>query len=301
LENLDTMSSRRLNMPKEDLVLGFSESQVGKASVKNLPLVVFSTPADSNFANDLTLDMGKQSPGLKYSTIVTKKEVASTNESGKPLRDIIEQQSSLKTLPIFANRQNEKDRRIYYEKPFEKSDLNFHMRIHPVVKPFLCIICFRGFTQETLLQKHFLIHTGEKSFKCDKCVKKFRLRSNMVKHQRIHTGEKPYKCLLCDRVFTMSSNRNKHILTHTGESAPKNQKCLQCGKAFTCRSALTRHIRTHTGERPYKCSECFKMFNQKNTLVRHWLVHSGRKPYKCSSCARAFTRKSYLFDHQQKH
>jgi DNA-directed RNA polymerase subunit RPC12/RpoP len=57
----------------------------------------------------------------------------------------------------------------------------------------------KGFNQNSNLQKHIRIHTVDKPYKCDVCGKGFNQNTNLQKHIRTHIGDKPYECDVCGK------------------------------------------------------------------------------------------------------
>uniref|UniRef100_A0A3B5QTN9 C2H2-type domain-containing protein n=1 Tax=Xiphophorus maculatus TaxID=8083 RepID=A0A3B5QTN9_XIPMA len=84
------------------------------------------------------------------------------------------------------------------------------MTDHKGQKPFLCVICGKGFSYTSELAVHTRVHTGEKPFSCENCGRSFSRQNNLTVHMRVHTGEKPFSCVTCGRGFSLKQR-------HTGE------------------------------------------------------------------------------------
>ena len=190
------------------------------------------------------------------------------------------------------------------------------------LRPFLCTVCNKRFTQKGYLKDHKLLHTGEKLYSCTQCEKRYAnyryLRSHMnvhsdaymcmecgkrfrdnqklMAHWKCHTGEKPFECGVCGKQFARAAHLDKHGRIHRGE---KPYKCLLCEKAFSESGSLKKHIRIHTGEKPYKCQSCDKAFATIDGLYSHMRVHTGDRPYKCSLCNKSFGHATTLRGHKR--
>ncbi|XP_053576734.1 gastrula zinc finger protein XlCGF49.1-like [Bombina bombina] len=173
----------------------------------------------------------------------------------------IQQSNQTKNVKLRANDETLDEKTIY--------DLKF--RTHMIIKPHVCVVCEKRFTQKSNLVAHLRVHTGLKPYMCTECGKCFSTSSNAVTHQRVHTGERPYSCSDCGKSFSISSNLVTHQRVHTGE---RPYICSECGKSFTHRSNLVIHKRAHSGEKPYACMDCGKRFNHSSHLVAHQKTHT---------------------------
>ncbi|ODM97308.1 putative zinc finger protein [Orchesella cincta] len=91
-------------------------------------------------------------------------------------------------------------------------------RTHSGSKPYLCMVCGRGFTFPDNLRCHMKRHSGEKSEECPICHKQFSDACSLKKHKRIHSGEKPFECSICKKTFSDPSNFAKHKKIHPPSS-----------------------------------------------------------------------------------
>ncbi|XP_055765708.1 zinc finger protein 34-like [Salvelinus fontinalis] len=105
-------------------------------------------------------------------------------------------------------------------------------------KPFLCMLCNKGFSCLQKVEIHQRVHTGVKPFSCTQCHMCFAQAGDLKRHHRVHTGEKPFSCHLCQASFSHSSNLKRHLKVHTGE---RPFACTHCGKRFSER----RYLRIH--------------------------------------------------------
>lgn len=80
------------------------------------------------------------------------------------------------------------------------------------LRPYVCQVCNKRFTQKAHLITHKRTHTGEKPYACHICHKRFAQSSHLNTHKRIHTGEKPYFCTLCNVGYCRKQRLELHLL-----------------------------------------------------------------------------------------
>lgn len=79
---------------------------------------------------------------------------------------------------------------------------------------------------------------------CEVCGKAFSQYGYLVVHRRAHTGERPYSCLICGKSFTQSGNLTVHKRTHMVKIKTANF-CYKCNKTFLRVSNFTKHLSVH--------------------------------------------------------
>lgn len=112
--------------------------------------------------------------------------------------------------------------------------LAHHEKVHGI-RPFICNICGRTFTQSRYLQIHVRTHIGEQPYPCRFCSKRFSQCSARNMHERIHTEFRPHQCPVCGKSFIVNSALQKHLQKHQfvgnpslpgSEKAPPQQNML---------------------------------------------------------------------------
>lgn len=88
-----------------------------------------------------------------------------------------------------------------------KEKLALHMKVHAVLKSYICEWCGMIFKSQDSMKIHTRIHTGEKPLKCRECDESFAFYGALKSHMRKHTGGS-YKCNYCDKTFVYKAERN---------------------------------------------------------------------------------------------
>lgn len=155
---------------------------------------------------------------------------------------------------------------VYVRKRFRKI---YILKLHNDVKPHICKICNKVFSQKYHLNEHMKVHTGVKPYLCSICQKSFTQKGALNTHVRVHTGERPYRCNICQKLFVNKGNLDKHFRIHTGK---KPHVCNICQKSFTQKGTLNMHLKVHTAGKP--CVGLEKLLAGGNNLDEYISVHS---------------------------
>ncbi|XP_055523889.1 zinc finger protein 596-like [Wyeomyia smithii] len=209
--------------------------------------------------------------------------------------------SRLKRHLAFHARKAEKKQAIVSSSGACTATVNVHDP-ESIQRPFVCVVCGKGFSAPSMLKRHGLVHSDEKSHECSICSKRFADIHNLQEHMRVHTEEEKFcKCDVCGKSFYTPSDLKRHYSVHTGK---KPHVCTICSKAFLKCYELKRHMKAFqtdklcvspgTGEasvgvhdtgdtlvplipktfqRPNVCDVCGKDFMAPSQLKRHAVMH----------------------------
>lgn len=105
-------------------------------------------------------------------------------------------------------------------------NLETHMKLHQVIKPFTCNICGKVCRTESRLNIHQARHANDgENCKCDICERSFSSRSALKKHKlRIHRPL-PHKCPYCHAGFEAHRYMAIHVKrAHEKDPPPENDE-----------------------------------------------------------------------------
>ncbi|KAH6923642.1 hypothetical protein HPB50_004319 [Hyalomma asiaticum] len=132
-----------------------------------------------------------------------------------------------------------------------------------------CSMCHKRFFLREDLDKHMRVHTMERPYECDVCGQSFRQLCNMKRHRNMHTGgpQATHACPDCDKTFVEKGHLKSHLRTHTGE---RPFQCSQCDMRFTEKSSVKKHEQmVHARVFPHYCPHCGKGIANNYKLKRH--------------------------------
>ncbi|XP_029958183.1 zinc finger protein 1035 [Salarias fasciatus] len=90
----------------------------------------------------------------------------------------------------------------------------------PQTKRFSCGQCNARFSMKQDLSEHMRLHAERAvgDYRCDMCYKSFSQWSLLRQHQESHVGEVVYECTECDKAFAFPHLLEEHQQTHAGSS-----------------------------------------------------------------------------------
>ncbi|XP_072049552.1 uncharacterized protein [Amphiura filiformis] len=156
--------------------------------------------------------------------------------------------------------------------------LQTHKRtVHFGKNPFVCLICKRRFSDNTLFNLHREMH--KEKFQCSFCQKSFDRLELLHNHDHIHGKSQfsPYKCLDCAKVYPDAKSLYTHMQIHRKEGIPKipfkqakmsmdknksiRYPCSSCERTFPSQFALRIHEKSvHKSDKVFQCKFCEKQF-----------------------------------------
>ncbi|XP_050079648.1 zinc finger protein draculin [Anopheles maculipalpis] len=225
------------------------------------------------------------------------------------------------------------------DRKFRSQDrLEGHIREHQGLKPALCQICGKSFTDWKNLKRHKdekHLQRNQGVFRCDyegctssfssskvlnahkkrhdpnyvkpvpkpciceTCGITYSSKGALKKHLYIHTGGMPFHCEKCNKSYPTAYKLKVHIMRHQGI---KNYECSYCGLKKTTADELKLHMNYHTKEKVFNCHFCGQTFLTSGNFSRHVkLVHRGEKEFKCTYCVRSFGKAETLKNHVMTH
>ncbi|CAG9835946.1 unnamed protein product [Diabrotica balteata] len=136
---------------------------------------------------------------------------------------------------------------------------------------FECNICNKKFVSRLQMQFHQKVHGVIRPYRCHICCKAFAHVKGLDKHS---CYLKTYKCHRCFSVFLHKTAFNKHI-GHYKTHFLFN--CNRCCHSFDTKQNLTRHQKSNCHpDKQFKCKLCKLSFQSKTLLDTHVVLGSVR-------------------------
>ena len=175
-----------------------------------------------------------------------------------------------------------------------RRSMRLHLSTH--TKPFMCELCEKPFSVQTLLQTHKIrVHQDESvaKYKCHHCGMLFINLTQCQCHvNAIHNKDYSNKCGTCGKAFPSDKLLQVHVkVVH----AEKTFQCHLCSSAFGMKTQLNQHIRTvHIKQVTYPCSVCKERFpNMPEVYAHKKLAHADKlAPHQCQFCGNKFQKRN---------
>jgi len=102
--------------------------------------------------------------------------------------------------------------------------LKLHIQnVHIMKKLYICYICEKACSSETVYKCHMNRHNGIRPYTCETCGNGYHTNRDLKNHRSVHTL--PYKCNLCEKSFSAKDILNDHIRKHGGEKLECRHLC----------------------------------------------------------------------------
>lgn len=193
-----------------------------------------------------------------------------------------------------------------------------HTKTHNA-KSYQCLVCGRGFSQSSHLQRHKLCHrvwpeglseTTPKcaevellSYSCPYCTTVFSTYGKFRSHLKNHQSFKKYKCVQgdCKNFYETYEMLLHHV---AGSHITQTYRCYICAEQFDSLQSIARHELNHTvgkqiQTQQFKCSLCDAVFTKADKLSLHMLTENHQKV--CIHCNKTFASDKRLRLHLQIH
>lgn len=156
-------------------------------------------------------------------------------------------------------------------------------------RPYICLVCNRGFSQAQQLKYHaHSAHGGPPMSRRARAIVDESSDHVIQSDAPSNDGE------------TLATTNQTHSTTTTTRVLP--YICSQCNRAFKLPSSLASHMKKHTEDRKHVCKECGNTFKRAEHLRIHVNgVHLKQKSYSCHYCEKRFAQSGDRNIHMRRH